>query len=119
MDARPPPKLDQNNFDFWYQALCNAAIITEAKEHVTTDPPSSTDPAQLTQFHIKQAKVRDMIMKSIPPSKYNQVNPSIFSANLHEIFAIIKKHVNSTSPHDHELLKEEARAIQFTPEKTL
>ena len=68
MDARPTPMLDQKNFYFWYQALCNAAIIIEAKHHVTADPPSPTDPAQLTKFHIKKAKVRDMIMKSIPPS---------------------------------------------------
>ena len=56
-----------------------AEIITDAKEDITADPQEPVDPANIIQFRIKQAKVRDLIMKSIPRAIYNKINTAIFS----------------------------------------
>ena len=113
------PTLDEQNFDFWYQALCNAAIIIDAQPHVVGDPPEPVDPAQAAQFVIKQAKVRNMIMKSLPLSITQNINPDLFRNTLHQICNALKDQVTNTTSDDHDLLKEEARAIQYTPEQPL
>ncbi len=75
MEFIKPNELDSDNFAYWYQSLGNFAAILQAEEHVTSNPQPPINPAASVKFGIKKAKVRSLIMQSLPNSVSSKLDP--------------------------------------------
>lgn len=88
IDFLKPCQLDANNFYFWHHSVRSSAAIIEVKAQILTDPLTLTDPASSKYFSIKQAKVRSLIMQSIPYDRASKLDPSVFTKTPHAICQI-------------------------------
>ncbi len=58
-------------------------------------------------------------MQSLPNSVSAKIDATVFTKTPHEICAIIEEQITSYNVAYHDLLKVEARSIQFTPEESI
>lgn len=58
-------------------------------------------------------------MKSLPGQVRSKINPILFKETPNKICQGIEAHLTFTSSADHNLLEEQAKAIEFTPDKSV
>ncbi len=113
------PKLTKDNFNLWLDAVRVAATANGVQDHIISDPAAPVDAEAATTFSSKRAIAQCIIMSSIPAALLPELGHDIYSKSPYSICLHIKSTFDASTPIDHALLSESARAITLNDQTTI